>query len=216
MATSFGPLDAGTLLDKIGRDPHLGADLKRSISRLAATTPDPAILIPRLQRVAQELWTTFPRWSPRHDLIRVMPARTFLAHHSRPEVRAAFTTVGDFVTYVGSSDQQSELLMSFLSEDHLLIPMERSWLAEAELLVNLTGQQLSQTLEIDKDPPLIVFFFPLDRLIDAGITVRNPCSLDSAVAPNFQWRDDGLASGIREYVDGDIPRSCVLRIDWRP
>lgn len=216
MGAGYTALDAKGLIDKVRRDPQLPSRLRRNIVRLAARTADPAILIPRLQRLAVDQWRDLPREAPRYDLLRVVPAHTFWAHHAKPEVRASFTTVDDFAAYVSSADDPSGLLMEFLADDHISIPAERSWLAEAEPLRRMNGYETSQALEIDKEPPLVVFHFPLDRLLDNDVSVRRPCSLDSAVGPNFQWREEGLASGIQEFVDGDIPRECVGHLEWRP
>jgi len=216
MSAGYTALDAKGLIDKISRDADLSPDVQRVVGRLSANIADPDILIPRLQQLASDLWRTLPRELPRYDLLRVVPAHTFWAYLAKPSVRATFTTVEDFSIYVGTSDDPSELLMAFLADDPITFLAERSWLAEAAPLRRMTGEELSRALEIDRDPPLVVFHLPLDRLLLNGVTVRKPCSLDSAVAPNLQWRETGLASGIQEYVDGDIPRSCIDPIEWKP
>ena len=61
---------------------------------------------------------------------------------------------------------------------------------------------------------MVIFEFERDTLLALGLQVRRPNSLDSVLGPNYQWRESGLASGVPEYVDGNIPRAALSRITW--
>lgn len=203
------------ILDKVRRDRRLARADRTAAARLTAQADRPALVLERLQQRAYDRLPSFARDTPVCDLVRVVTVSTFLMYHAKPEIREAFTTSIDFALYVADSEKPSERLYECLSDAPILFHWTRSWLADARPLMRLDGRSISAALELEKEPPFVVFFFELPKLLAADVLVRTPNALDSVLGPNPQWRPGGPVSGVAEFVDGDVPRAALTRVEWR-
>lgn len=203
------------MLQKVRADSTLSDSLRGRFRRLTGPVA-PAQALQRAQVFAREELPKLPREEPTGSLGRVLSASTFLRYASKPEVRDTFTTVDDFIRFVESGDNGESVIWDFLTPGPVVFPWERSWLAELAPLRGLTGAEIVRALEITSDPPFVLFELSVKTMREANVTVRTPCSLDSLLGPNPQWRPGGPASGIREYIDGDVPRTAISAVRWVP
>lgn len=209
-------VETAVMLQKVREDAALPRHLRDRAVRAAGDLTQSVRALQRLQRLAENELPLIPRSQPTRGLSRVVSAGTFLRYHLEPEFREVFTTTDDFVRYVDSSADPNAELFAHLSPSPIAIPWQRSWLAPTRQIRGLSGNDLIRVLELgaDAEPPFVALHMPLDRLQGAGVLVRPPCSLDSVLGPNPQWSPTGLASGVDEFVDGDVPRDAVERVEW--
>lgn len=204
-----------SMIEKIESDGTLDNAQRSHARRLRATVADPALVLSRLQKQARAYLPRIARHVPTAALCRAVTAESFRMHLAKPEVREAFTTSADFLVYVHSFEDKSSALLEMLTPDIELFSWERSWLADSRKLRGLNGQELSLALELEKEPPFVLFNFEVEQLRSSGVLIRTPCSLDSVLGPNPQWRPGGPMSGIDEYVDGDVPFEALTNLEWR-
>lgn len=204
------------MLEKVRGDRSLPVTIRSRAWKIAADVTRPARSLQKLQGLAEETLPLVERELPTTGLTRIVSAGTFWKHHASNEVREAFTTVDDFVQYLITSDDPSGELHRMLAPDSPVIPWQRSWLAPTGRIRGLDGRSLIAALELgaDAEPPFVAFHLPLQQMIASGVLVRPPCSLDSVLGPNPQWSPTGLASGIDEFVDGDVPLAAVGHVEW--
>jgi hypothetical protein len=183
--------------------------------RLGTRVDQPAILVSRLGKIAQRYLPTLGRAVPSTSLAKVLTADTYWRFYSKPEVRDAFLTSDDFVRYVDGQANPDLFLLEGLTGIDPLIAWERSWLTRAAPLRTLTSDETIRALEMTGNGPLVIFEFERADLVSSGVTIRNPCSLDAALGPHYQWRPEGPLSGLVEYIDGPIPHSALTRTVWR-
>ncbi len=212
-ATALTPNEALLLVNRVGQDRSLEERYRRRASRLLARVDEPALVLRRLQQSAREALPTLPRTAPTAALVRAVTAGAFWQHHAQPVVRDSFLTGEDFARYVGTAPDPGDTLRHFLAPNPLLVEWQWSWLAELVHIRALTGTQISQALELNQSPPLVLFIFAREDLLREGVTVRKPNSLDSVLGPHLQWRAGGPLSGVREYVDGSVPLAALSTIE---
>lgn len=203
------------LLLKVRRDTKLPEPVRRRAGLVAGPAPEPALVLASLQSSARALLPTLPRTDPAESLARVTTAATFLRYYSTPEARDSFQSVDDFLVFIATHHDPSAFLLSILTRNDPIFGWDRSWMAPSRQLRGLSAEDVLRALEMVGKGPLIVFEFDRDALLASGVQTRTPNSLDSVLGPNYQWRETGLASGIPEYVDGDLPRSALSRLSWR-
>jgi hypothetical protein len=206
--------EALALLQKVRRDTRLPTPVRRRAATLAGSGAEPAVVLASLQQIAELYLPLLPRTVPDQSLARVTTAATFLRFYSKPEVRDAFVSVVDFVAYVRGEREPSQFLTSALTPNDPLFMWQRSWLAPARQVRGLSAEDTLKALEMTGEPPIVIFEFDREALLESGVQVRQPNSLDSVLGPNYQWTPTGLLSGIPEYVDGDLPRSALSRLSW--
>ncbi|HJQ07310.1 MAG TPA: hypothetical protein VJ872_17805 [Nocardioides sp.] len=216
MVAELSSEQTAVILEKVRNDRGLAARVRTLAWRTASDVSQPAQALRRLQTLAEETLPHEPRDTPTTGLSRVVTAGTFLRHHTRLAVREAFATTDDFVRFVETSDNPNQELADALTDDVTIFPWQRSWLAPTQQIKRLDGRALIAALELGSSvsPPLIRFNLPLRRMIDTGVMIRRPCSLDSVLGPNPQWSSSGLASGVEEFVDGDVPLAAVGSVEW--
>jgi hypothetical protein len=216
MATEGSEAEAVlALIQKVTNDSHVPQATRRLTRRLVGSGHPPSLSLLSLQAQAGAVLPALQRRAPRVGLARAVTAASYLRHYSSPEIRDAFSTPDDFVAYVESSSDPDATISSSLGDADPIFAWQRSWLAPASRLRGMKGPQVVSALEMVGQAPIVLFHMDLDQLRGAGITVRVPCALDAAIGPNYQWRPGGPASGVPEYVDGDIPRSAISRLEWR-
>ena len=213
--TVLSRADALTLIDKVRHDPSLSPLERRRAGELRRHASRPAVVLERLQREARTVLPRRPKQVSTVPLIRVVTAATFRSYLARPEVRESFTTTADFILFIDSQSDPDAVLMEALRQDPVVFPWERSWLAEESAVRGMGAVELNAALELDQNGPFVVFHFSVANMSAQGVTIREPCSLDSVIGPNLQWRPSGPLSGVREYVDDDIPRAAVTSLEWR-
>ena len=213
--SSAEPSEVLGLAAKIAADPVLPPRLRRETTRSLATAEEPALLLRRLQVDAEQYLPTIARSVPTADLSKVVSVDSFIRHYAKPEYRDTFDTPESFAQYVESSTDSDSLLGEAIATPPILLKWYRSWLTPTRSLTGKGGSQLIQDLEMRGEPPVVLLHFSRTSLIRAGVTVRVPCSLDAVPGQNYQWRPGGPASGLTEYIDGDVPSDALSGIEWR-
>lgn len=206
---------ASALIRKVEADRAVPPVVRRLTARVAGTYEDPILAIRRLQAEAERHLPAMARHPARQPLARVVTAATFLRHYTNPTYRDAFSTPEDFVAFVGSGDAPEKVLQDALTTADPLFSWRRSWLTPARSMAGRSASALLGDLEMPGEPPVVIFRFSLASMTFAGVDVRPPCALDAVLGPNYQWRSGGPASGVDEFVDGDIPRDALTAMEWR-
>jgi hypothetical protein len=205
---------ASVLLSKVRADSSLPDRIRRQAARLARNIDRPAFVLDRLQRMAVDYLPTLPMDAPREALARVVTPDTFLRHYSNPETRDAFISADDFLNFAFSAANPGTFLKNSLTRNEPLFSWQRSWLTPWSQVRGRSGGEILRDLEMPGSGPVILFEFGRDHLFSTGVTIRTPCSLDSVLGPNFQWREGGPASGLKEYVDGDLWQKTLTSLHW--
>jgi hypothetical protein len=205
------------LVARVEADTSLDGPIRRGATAIKLlSVQEPAIALGRLKQVALDYLPGLPRELPSTDLCRVISVETFLLHHATAEVVAAFRTPDDYRRFLMTETDPVATLREHLSEVPTLIPWRFSWLTRDKDIARMNGEETVRALEVPSSPPLIIFHFDLADLLASGVTIRTPRSLDAVLQEHAQWRPEGLLSGAREYLDGDVPVSALTRLEWRP
>jgi hypothetical protein len=103
-------------------------------------------------------------------------------------------------------------LRAILKRTDPLFPAEHSWMVTCEDIASLNGSELRRALGLRDDPPYIVFELSVDAMRASGVTVRASRSVDAVPAGFTEWDPEGLPTGLREMVDGDVPQAALTRV----
>lgn len=206
---------ASALIRKVEADRTVPPAVRRLTTRVAGTYEDPILAIRRLQVEAVKHLPVMARRPARQPLARVVTAATFLRHYTSPSYRDAFSTPRDFVAFVASAEDAESVLMDALTTVDPLFSWRRSWLTPERSVAGRSAAALLGDLEMPGEPPVVIFKFSVTSMSATGVDVRPPCALDAVLGPNYQWRPGGPASGVDEFVDGNIPRAALTAIEWR-
>lgn len=197
-----------------GEVPDVVRRLARSLRPDASDHPH--LVIDRLQRASAA--TSYPFGSPAADLAKVVTLERYWNHYASRDVKAYFPDSVAYRSYVERQADPGLRLMADLKPEYPLIPARHSWVTSHDLVAHSPGRSLVQDLELEPgtEPPLAVLVIPADRARNLGVQIRRPRATDAVGTNQFQWRLGGLASGLPEWVDRDIPRDAVSSVLWRP
>lgn len=203
-------------VEKIVSDPSLPAIERARVQRIRRSSSEPAVAFRRLDRLARTYLEGLPRVAPTEQMCRGVSVDTLRAHTVRSDVRGIFTTGVDLARYLDAEADPAAALRGMLPESGVVVfPWAHSWLAPSAALRGLSAAEFSAALEIGIEPPFAVFHLSVADMRMHDVLIRTPCSFDSVPGRNKQWRPGGPASGVPEFVDGDVPVEAISEIEWR-
>jgi hypothetical protein len=83
----------------------------------------------------------------------------------------------------------------------------------ADRIVGLNGAQTRSLLQFEQTPPYLVMIFPMDRMLAAGVRVREPRGVDAIPGRLAHWVPGDVAG---ERINGNIPLTALGDLQWRP
>jgi hypothetical protein len=216
--TPGGPAaEALWMIQMIERDSAVPSAARRRATDLRDLVgTDPDLAWTRLLALAVDVTPGLLRHSPVADLARCTGIEGFYERYLEPDVRAYFRTSADYLHHIERSAAPGATLSSELADATPLIPAVHSWMTTWAEIAALTGLEIRRYLDIRPLPPIVILVMQLAELLKAGVTVREPTALDAVPKHLTEWIPGGLRSGGSELIDGDMPRSVVSRMEWRP
>jgi hypothetical protein len=209
---------AERLIDLVEDDQALPYDTRHragALREFAVRNPDKAM--ERLDTLATEVIPSLEGdlKTPASDLAKCVGIEKFWTYHLKVEVKA-FVSAATYRLRVERSRRPGRRLMDDLSDAKVLLKAPHSWLVPKANIDGLDGKQLRIALAIRHLPPYCVFVFPREQLTAHHVTVRSPSAVDAIPERLIEWRPGGLASGILELIDRDVPKAALGLIEWRP
>jgi hypothetical protein len=207
---------AANLIGKVAVDSRLPASVRVAAARLRADAlKDPEAALDRLESLWADAVPHLTLESPKSDLARCVGVSVFWQYHLKRDVRAVNPTAEAYRRLVESSPSPDARLLEDLADDRVLFPAQHSWLTRYESLGQMTGAEIRVALQINPAPPIVVFVLARDRLVSTGVRVRQPTALDAVPDRLVRYQVRGLPSGLPEFLDQDLPRETVVRVEWR-
>lgn len=149
--------------------------------------------------------------TPAVDYARCVAVEVFWRHYIRPTRQAFFDTANDYLRYLEATDDPAGTAAGDLRRG-TLVPSAHSWLVPTEVIEGLDGTGLKVRLRINYGPPYIVMLFSVEKMVRAGVTVREPRGTDAVPGRLVQWWSGDVPE---ERIDQDIPASALEGLEWR-
>jgi hypothetical protein len=205
------------MIGLVERDPVVPAAARRQATEVRDLVgTDPELACTRLLDLAARVAPALPRRPPVADLARCTGIEGFYERYLDADVRAYFLSPEDYRSHIEGSVSPSASLESELADLSPLVPAVHSWMTTWAEIAGLTGAQIRRHLDIRPLPPIVVLVMRLADLLKARITVREPTAVDALPKHLTEWIPGGLRSGGSELIDGNMPRSAVSSVEWRP
>lgn len=209
------------LIELVLRDTVLPPGVRRCAAALREMADrDPDRALGRLEQQARDVAVAALDCEPDIALARCVSVQSFWAHYAAMEIRDAFPDPTQYERYLigmGAATTIEATLEAHVRQMGVLLRAEHSWLAPLEEVERRQGPDLVFALELGGvRPPLIMLVFPLESLKSTGVRIRAPRATDAVLGGHAHWRVTGLVSGIREFVDRDMPASALGALRWRP
>ena len=211
-------LDEVTLARELIRIVSSDTGLPRSARRRAASLQElaasrPSLVFDDLETLRQQVVPDLPLQPPACDYARCVSVEAFWMHNLRAERRAAFLTPRNYLHWLKQQVDPAAAALNDISTDDI-VPAPHSWLVPAASIAGLSGPSLRARLKLDgSEPPYLVFVFPVAKLKDAEVEVREPRGLDAVPGRHVQWSPRNVPD---ERIDEDIPYSALGGVEWRP
>lgn len=215
----LGPTQLATkLVDLVLADTGLPEELRHRVSplrELAEQHPDLAIA--RLEAEAEAFSAGARYEAPTAQLAKAVTVESFWEHYTDEAVKALIPDPETYRRQLAAAVDPGRMATLDLKQGNL-VPASHSWFAQYDAVGGLSGSELINALElgVGRRPPLLLLVLREEGLDGLGIGIRAPHATDAAAAKQTQWRIGGLASGIDEFIDRNIPAEAVERIEWRP
>lgn len=204
---------ARELVRIVSSDTTLAAGVRHralDLGPLAGLNPDLALT--RLRELRDEVVPHLPSVNPAVDYARCVSIELFWRKNLSAARKAYFSTAEDYRRALEAEADPASRLWSDLGADPI-VPAPNSWLLPLADVAGLSGAQTKLRLNMNQEPPYVVFVFSVARMLAAGVTVRVPCGLDAVPSRLLQWFRENVPD---ERIDGDLLRSALERIEWRP
>lgn len=213
LSTDDGHQTQLTKLQMVADDPAAPDDIVDHARRLLATTSHlaPEIIEDRIEDWSDGVIGNISPHSPAEDYVRCISYHTLFEHYIQPTAQNAYGTSDEYLQYLleVSHDPTSTILSDLRRP--ILVPARYSWLIPASELTSNEAVIVKQQLQILSDPPYLVMEFSSARMIQCGLDVRQPCSIDAIRTSQFQWTPNGVP---KERIDGDIPFVALRGLRW--
>lgn len=204
---------ARQLIGVIVRDRQLPTDIRRAArSLLPLTLVSPELVSERLESLRQR---TLPRLSshrPECGYARCVSVEVFWRFHIARDVRDFFRHHLHYQAHLASSQVPANEARAHLPGG-VLIPAPHSWLVPVDRIAGLNGVQTKSLLKMSQRPPYLAMIFPMERMLAAGVGVREPRGVDAVPSEFTHWRRGDVPD---ERIDQDIPLSALGGLEWRP
>ncbi|WP_419943748.1 hypothetical protein [Candidatus Poriferisodalis sp.] len=204
------------LVQIVVNDAALPLCVRREAATLAGLAGrQPGRACERLEDLRTRVLPDLALHEPERDYARCVSVETFWRHHLRPDRKPYFRA--DHRPYLGyllSQPDPAVAIRADLSTATTLIPAEFSWLVPLDHLAGLDGPAIARRLQLRGSmQPFVVFVFPLGRLLQSGVTAREPRGIDTIPAKLLQWTPGGVSG---ERIDRSIPLVALGGVQWRP
>ena len=173
---------------------------------------NPDLALSRFLELHADVAPLLPRTDPTIDYVRCVSVETFWRFNVDASLKAYFVTAEDYRRSVEGEVDPAARLTNDLGADPV-VPAANSWLVPASDVDGLTGAEAKARLNFTQDPPYAVMVWSVARMIGAGVTVRAPRGVDAIPSRLLQWYPENVPD---ERIDGDLPRTALERIEWRP
>ena len=205
--------DARQLVRIVVDDTKLPRFIRREASHLeslAIASPD--LVWRRLEELRQKMLPDLPLAVPTVDYARCVSVDVFWRHNLSTAQQDYFQTAKDYRRYLETMSDPASAALGDLSGG-ILVPDAHSWLIPADRIGGLDGAKTKARLQLDHDPPYIVMVFPVASMRAAGVEIRRPRGINVIPERFLQWSPGDVPD---EQIDGDIPRTALGKLEWRP
>ena len=205
--------EARDLIRVVADDPGLPRFARREASRLlpmAAVKPD--LVSARLDGLRAQVLPDLPLWPPDRDYARCVSVDTFWRFHVDPAVRDLFRHHTEYQRHL-EADADPALVARGHLRGGVLVPAPHSWLVPADRIVDLNGVQTRSLLQVEQTPPYLVMIFSVERMVAAGVRVREPRGVDAIPGRFTRWVAGDVPG---ERIDENIPLAALGDLRWRP
>lgn len=205
--------EARDLIRAIADDPGLPRFARRTANQLLPMAAVEPHLVPsRLDSLRERVVPDLPLWRPDRDYARCVSVETFWRYHLDPSVRSYFRHHTDYQRHLEADTDSALVARSHLTNE-VLVPAPHSWLMPADRIVGLNGVQTRSLLQFEQRPPYLVMIFPMDRMLAAGVRVREPRGVDAIPGRLRRWVPGDVPG---ERIDENIPLAALGDLQWRP
>ncbi|MCY4069130.1 MAG: hypothetical protein OXE79_08520 [Acidimicrobiaceae bacterium] len=179
---------------------------------LPLVASEPGLVLARLESLRAKVLADLPMRPPASDYARCVSVETFWRFHVDENARGLFRHHVDYQQHLESAKDPSRTARRHLS-GAVLVPAPHSWLVPAGRLAGLNGKRLRSLLQFEQTPPYLVMVFPVDRMLAAGVRVREPRGIDAVPKRFTRWAPGDVPE---ERIDENIPLSALGSLQWRP
>jgi len=183
-----------------------------SLESIASSKPD--LVLDNLEALRKKVIPDLPLVFPSTDYARCVPVEVFWDFHMDTDRREFFANDAlVYRRYIESVHDPELALRRDLRDSKVLIPAAHSWLIPYDQIADRDGPKTKWYLQIDNDPPYIVMTFPIAKMRDSGVKVREPRGVDAIPGRLVEWSREGVPN---ERIDQDIPTAALGGLEWRP
>lgn len=176
--------------------------------------PDRALQ--HLEELAERIAPSLPVGDPEQDMAKCVGIENYWAFYLDEDIGMFFDDSETYRREVEAESDPAKRLVGDLRVKEPLIARKYSWMVDGSDIEGLSGSELKVALELRYGPPYAVLLLPKVAMQRSGVQVRKPRALDAVPARLTEWRASGLASGVHEWIDADIPLAALGGIAWRP
>lgn len=204
---------ARELIRIVRDDLNLPEQVRQSAGRFTSLiASDPDVALELLEELHRDTVPDLPIYPPTTDYVRFLGLENFWRFNLDRAVKRRFRYYQVYQSYIQTAQNPAEYLAQHLGTDQI-VPAINSWLVPANKVAGLTGEQTQRFLNSDQKPPYVVMLFPVAKMKNAGMLIREPCGIDTIPKRLTQWHPNNVPG---ERIDRDIPRSALARIEWLP
>lgn len=209
---------ATELIALVESDHGLPPDVRQWASSLRDRVHSaPDLAIQRLEEEAHRMAEVLPCRRPNELLSKSLSLEAFYRYYLDSDIKDRFSTVEDYRRYLAVQPDIAEALRDTVKKDGVLVDARHSWLAPYGAIRDLTGAEIVEVLELPRArPPLVVLVFRPPRDTFDEFWIRTPRATDAVPERHTGWRPGGLASGVPEFIDRDVPAAALGSVEWRP
>lgn len=205
--------EARNFIRVVADDPGLPRFVRREANRLLpVAVAEPELVPSRLDALRTRVLPDLPLWPPECDYARCVSVATFWRFHVAPAVRDFFRHHTEYQRHLEADPDPAFVARAHLG-DGVLVPAPHSWLVPVDRIDGLNGLQTMSLLQLEQRPPYLVMILPVERMLAAGVKVREPRGLDAVHRRFTRWVPGDVPD---ERIDEDIPLAALGGLRWRP
>ena len=199
-------------LQMVIADPATPSDIVDHAGSLAGMHPlVPETIEDRIEEWAFQVIGNIQAHSPSVDYARCISYDTLFDHYIDTTVQDGYDDSQQYLQHILElpSDPTSTIWADLRRP--ILVPARYSWMIPAHDLTSEDATTIKNQLQILSDPPFLLMEFSGAEMIQCGLDVRRPCSLDAIRSNQLQWTPNGVPN---ERIDGDIPFAALKDLRW--
>lgn len=201
------------MLQMIAGDPAVPKDIAEEATQLLdmGSQDLPATMKRRIDRWSQRIIGQILPHLPTEDYVRCISYDALFDYYILNSVQQHYRTS---IEYLEALLERSADPASIIWDDlqrPILVPARHSWLIPASDVNSNDVEAIRAQLQIQGNPPFLVMEFSRTRMVECGLYVRQPCSIDAIRTSQLQWTPGGVPN---ERIDGDIPFVALGSLRW--